>query len=642
MRRARSWWVRRAVALPAIASLGVVGLLVGPSISPAAADQFNQGNNRPSVAVGTAATGESQSLEFEPLYAGSNFQDLYVTATDIDTTTNPAGAQKSDLATVVVCLTEEHTLNCDTPDPQTAMTLTWTEGAGNPSFSLNDGGHIATIKPAGANDADHSYNSALTATSVEIKFRFNVSPVFTETQTTPQTGWVVRSVVVTDDDVTPLSSSATDTDEASVTATHFSTMTSNRSTVAFGVLVNGQYAVANDHSAGRMLTNGSSDITYRLDGDFTDGTADVNNYAQHFTTRTQSFGYTGSVQNYTVPNGVSKVTVNAWGAGGNGYYAAPGGGARVHADLFVRPGDILHIRVGGTPTGNAGGYNGGGAGGDQAGGGGGASDVRRESDSLSDRLLVAGGGGGGRVDGYGGNGGDPLGKDGYGGSNGSCIFGGGRGGQSDVGGAAGQASGPEAMCGPQNGSGGTLGAGGSGGGLFGGGGGGGYYGGGGGSSLDYQGNGGGGGGGSSYITANAENIGYGPGVSFGAGQVTITADTPEVIVAPAFGYVSYDCTPEPVYSDLLAVRIPSISGPNPTGESSDSSLGAADVETAVTTTGTTEALGADNAIGGTGINADGVDAPGQSCRIWNGGTGQSQGTEFTAQIVTGTTADHDS
>jgi hypothetical protein len=99
-------------------------------------------------------------------------------------------------------------------------------------------------------------------------------------------------------------------------------------------------------------------------------------------------GSDGSPQQFVVPSGVDSVAVDAFGAqGGNG----GGLGGNAGGTFSAAPGTVLHIRVGGSPTSTAGGYNGGGAG-DPAGGG--ASDVRIGGTSLADRVVVAGGGGG--------------------------------------------------------------------------------------------------------------------------------------------------------------------------------------------------------------------------------------------------------
>ncbi len=132
----------------------------------------------------------------------------------------------------------------------------------------------------------------------------------------------------------------------------------------------------------------------------------------------QTFSFSGSEQVYTVPAGVTVVTIAAHGADGDGTVATAGGhGAIVTADLQVSPDESLFVEVGGAGQGNqngTGGANGGGEGGnrgpDSAFGGGGASDVRlfscesdptlgcpSDTESSNSRVLVAGGGGGAAV-----------------------------------------------------------------------------------------------------------------------------------------------------------------------------------------------------------------------------------------------------
>jgi hypothetical protein len=99
-----------------------------------------------------------------------------------------------------------------------------------------------------------------------------------------------------------------------------------------------------------------------------------------------TFLYTGSNQSFTVPAGVTSVTVSLWGAGGgyNGYYGGgAGGGAYIKGILTVTPGQVLSVisgaggqvlsanGFGGAGIGNSIGYNAW-----NAGNGGGASSVR--------------------------------------------------------------------------------------------------------------------------------------------------------------------------------------------------------------------------------------------------------------------------
>ncbi len=132
---------------------------------------------------------------------------------------------------------------------------------------------------------------------------------------------------------------------------------------------------------------------------------------------TSTFSYTGAEQTYTVPAGVSEVSINAVGAqggaqtsceadvcppGDQGPGLPPGRGAVVSGVVSVTPGQTLYVEVGGIGGAPDGGFNGGGEAGTlflQDGGGGGASDVRTLPMSagvisLNSRLIVAGGGGG--------------------------------------------------------------------------------------------------------------------------------------------------------------------------------------------------------------------------------------------------------
>jgi hypothetical protein len=233
-----------------------------------------------------------------------------------------------------------------------------------------------------------------------------------------------------------------------------------------------------------------------------------------WTTGSCTLAYTGGPQSWIVPAGVTKVTVEASGAGGGGKY--PGEGGSTTASIVVTPGETLSIFVGGQGDGDAGdgvgGFNGGGpisvnpAG--TAGGGGGATDVRQGGGLLDNRIVVAGGGGGSGANTgcLGGNGGGLSGQA-------ATTNNGGGGGTQYEGGVPGQAR-YLGIPGP-----GVLGSGGQGA-NNGGGGGGGYYGGGGGANPSAGCN-GGGGGGSSFATTTATGIAMQTGVVAGNGQVII-------------------------------------------------------------------------------------------------------------------------
>ncbi|MBY0494982.1 MAG: hypothetical protein K2Y23_12275 [Cyanobacteria bacterium] len=240
------------------------------------------------------------------------------------------------------------------------------------------------------------------------------------------------------------------------------------------------------------------------------------------------FNFTGAAQGFTVPAGVTSITVTAFGAqGGAGAGGGPAGGlgGSVQARITVTPGEVLTINVGGAGVAaGAGGFNGGGASGaavSRGGGGGGASDVRRGGVGLANRVVVAGGGGGSGTlagGGAGGAGGGLVGANGAAGSGSAGNDGNGGGGTQAAGGTGG-AGGPGT-----DGAAGASGQGGAGGfGVeSGGGAGGGFFGGGGGEESNAGvGTGGGGGGGSSFTTGSATNVVHAQGVRAGNGQIII-------------------------------------------------------------------------------------------------------------------------
>jgi hypothetical protein len=170
-----------------------------------------------------------------------------------------------------------------------------------------------------------------------------------------------------------------------------------------------------------------------------------------------TFSFTGGTQTFTVPDGVTQLTIDAFGAQGGsggtctidsdqvcGTPGAGGLGAHSTGTVTVTPGETLTVVVGGHgadgqslaiegegacapaasfPTGGAGGFGGGADGGDggcpaaAGGGGGGGTMVLRGSTAL---LVAAGGGGGsgagdsagGPIDGAGGGNSGAAGADG--------------------------------------------------------------------------------------------------------------------------------------------------------------------------------------------------------------------------------------
>ena len=244
----------------------------------------------------------------------------------------------------------------------------------------------------------------------------------------------------------------------------------------------------------------------------------------------QVFNYTGAAAPFTVPECVTSIRVDAYGAqGGNGTFYLGGLGGRVQATLTVVPNTSLSVVVGGAgvgPTlGGTPGFNGGGQGNtnpaSDSSAGGGASDIRVTPFGIGNRILVAGAGGGAGF-----NCGTTTGMPDHGGAGGGLTgqqypslctpMGAGGGGTQTAGGVGGVSGANQAGSGglgfggmgqPTNGS--TVN-------TEGGGGGGGYYGGGGGLY-------GGGGGGSSFVTASGSSaITHTQGVRAGNGMVTIS------------------------------------------------------------------------------------------------------------------------
>jgi len=242
------------------------------------------------------------------------------------------------------------------------------------------------------------------------------------------------------------------------------------------------------------------------------------------------FDYTGSLQNFTVPSGVTQVTINARGATGGSGSSAGGNGANLTSTFSVTPGQTLYAVVGGTTTDQNAAYGFAGNGGISnngayvARGGGGLSGVFTSSAlTFGTALIVAGGGGGsgGRGSNAGGAAGNASGGAGSDGQDYNNLYGhnAGYGATVSAGGNRGTAYDANSVS-PTAGSFKNGGLGGSIANTYqvgGGGGGGGYYGGGGAAAGGDAS--GGGGGGSSYSTTP---IDYGHANSTGDGSVTIT------------------------------------------------------------------------------------------------------------------------
>lgn len=277
--------------------------------------------------------------------------------------------------------------------------------------------------------------------------------------------------------------------------------------------------------------------------------------------QTATFNYTGTVQTYIVPSGITSVNVDVRGAGGSvdgAGLGVAGKGGRVQATLLVTPLETLFVFVGGAGSVMTGGFNGGGNGGTantgpSGGGGGGMSDIRQGGNSISD-IVIAGGGGGGCGGYIGVNGGNGGNISAQAGTNGAAT--GGAGGTQLAGGNGGNGAGNCGLVGTA----GTAGQGGTGGNTTcgngfggGGGGGGGYFGGGGGGAAaylaccpDWS---GGGGGGSSFAHTTATSVLHTQGFQTGNGLVVISWSPTGI--ASAENSIHFTVSPNPFYESAI-------------------------------------------------------------------------------------------
>jgi hypothetical protein len=123
------------------------------------------------------------------------------------------------------------------------------------------------------------------------------------------------------------------------------------------------------------------------------------------------FDFKAGPQFWRVPDGITSVSIDAYGAQGGS--ARGGKGGRVQSDLTIKPASNLVMYIGSQPHQSQGGENGGGRGCGNGTGGGGATDIRIGGTDLRYRILVAGGSGGYGYGGTAGSGGGLSGGDGH-------------------------------------------------------------------------------------------------------------------------------------------------------------------------------------------------------------------------------------
>ena len=175
------------------------------------------------------------------------------------------------------------------------------------------------------------------------------------------------------------------------------------------------------------------------------------------TSSTQTFNYTGTMQNFTVPPGITSINIFAKGARGGFHTSSnysPGLGAGMRGTFVVTPGTVLKVLVGECPSITTGNGNGGGGGSFVttlanvpliiAGGGGGSCATTSTTARHGNTSTIGGNGGaGGGIGGAAGNGGGVGGagfQSGAGGgllTNGATGWSAGSGGISFIGGGAG-------------------------------------------------------------------------------------------------------------------------------------------------------------------------------------------------------------
>ena len=166
-----------------------------------------------------------------------------------------------------------------------------------------------------------------------------------------------------------------------------STLSASPTTVCAGATVNLNATTAASGVNWYTASTGGTAIGSSLSGanySVTAASNTPNYYAESYNTvivGTQTINYTGAITTFTVPSGVTKMTIDTRGAsGGNTGGKTGGNGARMVGDFTVTPGQVLKVLVGG--SGSTGTY---------AAGGGGGTFV---TDNTNNPLCIAGGGGG--------------------------------------------------------------------------------------------------------------------------------------------------------------------------------------------------------------------------------------------------------
>ena len=172
-----------------------------------------------------------------------------------------------------------------------------------------------------------------------------------------------------------------------------------------GLLKGPQWALSDKHGNGYIADAGNGKIRLVSQPQLSASPQTTQDTGQLPTMVT--YQYTGTVQTFTVPAGVTLIQIRAAGAAGGGGFnsnewGTGGLGGYISTLLSVVPGQVYYVMVGGMGASrnsgygidhSSGGYNGGGpCTNPNTGEGGGGTDLRTSASDVSTRVVVSGGG----------------------------------------------------------------------------------------------------------------------------------------------------------------------------------------------------------------------------------------------------------
>jgi hypothetical protein len=246
---------------------------------------------------------------------------------------------------------------------------TITAGTGTTSITVTFGSTSGNITVTATNSCGTSGAATLAITILTAPS----APAVPSGTTTPVVSTSYTYTIATVAGATSYTWSTSNTNLASVTTgqgTTSVTITNTASAGTYTICVYASNACGNSASTCLTVTSSTCNVTH--------GTQTFN--------PTNATGPNGNIQNWTVPCGITSVTITAYGAaGGTGLYGAGGKGAEVVGTFVVTFGEVIDVIVGQAGVGGSGPY--------YCGSGGGGSYVWNTS-STTLPLVVAGGGGG--------------------------------------------------------------------------------------------------------------------------------------------------------------------------------------------------------------------------------------------------------